>query len=138
MIKVASRPFSVSLTTRLYFGVGILIYSVALPMAVTPQLVETSVLSDRGFFDFCIVIVLLQALLLFAARRCGTAELPYWRGILFISAYMKTSWLMYDPVLVPLAVATGMLASCIAAVSRNPRAKFLRMVQWAYHHRMRQ
>jgi hypothetical protein len=132
---ISAKP---SVFTRIYFSIGIIIFSLMpLIFAVSFQGDDDS----RAVADLelsVLAIVVLQGILWFAQRRCGTPERPYWRSLLVVASCFTTGWTYLSVVIVPAALIVAMSISCVLAFSSNAPQRMSRLVYWFYDHRMHQ
>jgi hypothetical protein len=127
-----------SVFTRIYFSIGIIIFSLMpLIFAVSFQGDDDS----KGVVDLelsVLAIIVQQGMLWFAQRRCGTPERPYWRSLLVVASCFTTGWTYLSVIFVPAALVVAMSISCVLAFSSNAPQRMSRLVYWFYDHRMRQ
>jgi hypothetical protein len=132
---VSAKP---SIFARIYFVIGLLLFSLLpLVLVLASQVSEES---DEAvdIETMVVAIVALQGLLWFAQRRCGSTDRPYWRSLLVVASCLSTGWPYLDFVLVPAGLLLAISLSCALAFTGNPRERMSRLVYWFYHHRMHQ
>jgi len=132
--RISAKP---SVFTRIYFTVGILLFSL-MPVIWTVAARLGGGTDEALDFNVVLLVVALQGLLWFAQRRCATDERPYWDSLLVIAACLSTGWIYLDVILVPAALLAAIVASCTLAFTNNPPARMSRLVYWFYDHRMEQ
>ena len=132
---ISAKP---SIFTRIYFSIGIIAFSL-MPLALAVGFQgddDSSDVVDLG--ASILAIVVLQGVLWFAQRRCGTPERPYWRSLLVIASCFSTDWTYLNIIFVPAALVIAMSIGCALAFTSEAPQRMSRLVYWFYNHRMRQ
>ena len=128
-----------SIFTRIYFAFGLIAFSLS-PLLITifaanPRQSNFEAASLKLALG---LILLIQALIFLAHRRCGTPERPYWGSLLVVAVCLSTGWVYLDIFLIPAGISLAIAASVVAAVLGNAPARMSHVVYWFYRHRMRQ
>ena len=132
------------LHVHVYLWVGVLLFSIALPLALSLLLFGTDGAST-GFWSFVVLVAAFQALFQFACRRCASPDFGVWDGLLYVAAYMTVgvgflSMLIAAPsVLIAMLASVGIaLAAPVGANGALAPARYLSLVRWFGKHRMYQ
>ena len=132
---ISAKP---SIFTRIYFSIGIIAFSL-MPLAFAVAFQGAGASRDVVDLEVSVLaIVVLQGILWFAQRRCGTPERSYWRSLLVIASCFSTGWTYLNIIFVPAALVIAMSISCALAFASNAPQRMSRLVYWFYDHRMRQ
>jgi hypothetical protein len=131
------RIVHVSVFTRINVALGVLAFSLT-PLVFIAGRMRAGAMEAEQWVIVIGALISLQLLLLVAQKKCSSEAVPFWRGLLLISASMRTGWLYTDVVLAVLAVPFALFAAVLFLASSNPAARFHRLVYRFYEHRMQQ
>jgi hypothetical protein len=120
--------------TRATLALGVLGFSL-LPLGLVLAIAEGA--TGEGVGLAVLGVVLLQAALWRATRRCASPEYPFWRSVEYVAACASTGWSALDLVFVPAAVALALVVASALAWSATPLPSFLRFLRFVYDHRLR-
>jgi hypothetical protein len=134
---MGSRTINVSVFARINVAIGVMVFSLA-PIIFVAGRIRARAMEVDNWVVLVAILACLQFLLFLAQRRCSSEAMPFWQGVLVVSASMRTGLLYTDVLLAVLAVPFTLLASLLFLTSKNPAYQFHKLVYRFYENRMQQ